>query len=300
MEEEQSKQPPEAGARKSDLTELLREWQYDPADPVRRVRTEDGREVIQVRLPLGIEQYEIHGRPDGYRPEGYDSWLDYYIAKARLRREARRGQQEAAQQSPRGSQGEDSGAAQADSGFLLNEEDFIKLHEEGLLYYYRYLLFFRIQEYALCARDTRRNLRLANFVSRYAHPSLAEELVQYRPYILRMHFTSRALEQIRLTEDLRKAIRTLQKGKRCVERLPPMPGNKIFAWERTRALASLSDLIRQLRSQLPPSRKEQLQRMLRTAVLEEDYERAAAIRDEIARLEGRNTQRPPERTDGNR
>lgn len=271
---------PTADRSKQDITEILRAWEYDESNALRRVRTQDGREVIQVRLPLGIEQYEIDGRPDGRRPEGRESWLEYYLEKARA---AEREAPVSGRASPR-----------AGRGFSLSEEDFIRLHEEGILYYHRYLLFFRMQEYALCARDTRRNLKLANFVSRHADPGLAEDLVQYRPYIIRMHFTSRALLEIQTGGDLRRAIRALRAGKRCVDRLPLMPGNDVFALERERALASLRDLVRQLRDQIPPSPKVQLRRLLRAAVLEEDYERAAALRDEIARLEGRDPEDPAE------
>src|SRR5258705_442223 len=55
--------------RSDDLTEMLRRWEYDENRPVRRLKAGDGREVLQVRLPLGIEQYEINGRPDGKRLE---------------------------------------------------------------------------------------------------------------------------------------------------------------------------------------------------------------------------------------
>jgi len=40
----------------------------------------DGREVMQVRLPLGIEQYELDGRPDGKRPHHTASLLDHQLA----------------------------------------------------------------------------------------------------------------------------------------------------------------------------------------------------------------------------
>ena len=48
-----------------DLSSLLRGWKYDEDNNVRRFRTKAGREVLQVRLPLGVEQYELNGRPAG-------------------------------------------------------------------------------------------------------------------------------------------------------------------------------------------------------------------------------------------
>ena len=64
-----------------DLRSLLRSWPYDPDNEARLVKGADGREVLQVRTPLGIEQHEIDGRPDGARPHGLESALEYYLSK---------------------------------------------------------------------------------------------------------------------------------------------------------------------------------------------------------------------------
>ena len=68
-------------AMDSDLKPFLDSWPYDPDDCVRVITLADGREVLQVRLPLGIEQYELDGRPDGSRPHDADSVLDHYCAR---------------------------------------------------------------------------------------------------------------------------------------------------------------------------------------------------------------------------
>ena len=59
------------------------------ADPLPVARTQgsritlaDGREVMQVRLPLGIEQYELSGRPDGHRPHDAESAFDYHLERS--------------------------------------------------------------------------------------------------------------------------------------------------------------------------------------------------------------------------
>ena len=51
-----------------DLSRILEAWSYGDKKHVRRVTNHRGDEVLQVRLPLGIEQYEFQGRPDGRRP----------------------------------------------------------------------------------------------------------------------------------------------------------------------------------------------------------------------------------------
>jgi hypothetical protein len=258
----EGKETPATGPS-ADLSAFLHAWDYDASSTVRRLRAEDGREVIQVRLPLGIEQYEIDGRPDGKRPMRRESWLHHYTAKIRT-------------------------LAKKSDRFAPSEKDFRRLQEEGVLYYHRYLLFFQMQEYRLCARDTLRNTRLLDFVRKYFRKEFSDELEQYRPYVLRMHAMARALYKIEADEDVRGAIRLLRRAVADVEALPPLEGSHVFEWEKTRSLKSLEDLLGQLESQVPPSRRAILERRLQMAVREEDYERAARLRDEIALLSRKN------------
>src|SRR5437867_988285 len=65
-----------------DLTRLLNEWPYEPGKlNVRLITAEDGEQRVQVRLDLGILQMHVDGRPDGQRPSGYDSLLEYHEAR---------------------------------------------------------------------------------------------------------------------------------------------------------------------------------------------------------------------------
>lgn len=240
-----------------DITRILARWSYDEDDAIRRITTASGRDVLQVRLPLGIEQYELDGRPDGQRPRSQESWLHVY------RRRARR-------HSP---------------NFTLTDRDIERLYEEGLLYYYRYLRFFQMQEYRLCARDTRRNIRLLEFVSTFGGEKQAEQLEQYRPYILRMNFMSRALWRLQRDNNIRAALRIIDKGIAEIEDMPIVEDNQVFEFEKVRSLQSLSDLHRQLNDHLPVPKDVQLKKEMGEAVQAEDYERAAELRDSLRRLE---------------
>lgn len=63
-----------------DLDELLRSWPYEPAKGehvAREGRAGDGRKVLQVRIELGVLQLEVTGRPDGVCPHGFVTYLDY-------------------------------------------------------------------------------------------------------------------------------------------------------------------------------------------------------------------------------
>jgi len=254
-----------ARGKPHDLTAILAAWEFDEEKSVRRIKAEDGRDVIQVRLPLGLEQYEIDGRPDGKRPMNQESWLHYYWGRAKA--------------SPT-DLGEDSG--DVPGTLSLSDEDFCRLEQEGLLYYYRYLLFFQIHEYRLCARDTRRNLKLLDFVAEHAPAERAQALEQYRPYILRMNHMARALFKIQENEDIPGALKILHAGLKAIEALRPIPGNHVFEVEKVRSLKSLEDLISQLQAHVP--RHMALENDLQKAIREENYERAAVLRDELAEL----------------
>ena len=63
-----------------DLGVLLHGWDYNPNEvTVRRIVGADGREKIQMRLDLGMLQMEVNGRPDGKRPHGAESLLEYHL-----------------------------------------------------------------------------------------------------------------------------------------------------------------------------------------------------------------------------
>ena len=66
-----------------DITSILAGWDFDPDElQVRIVAGDDGRDKIQMRIDLGLLQMELTGRPDGERPHGFESLLDYHEARA--------------------------------------------------------------------------------------------------------------------------------------------------------------------------------------------------------------------------
>ena len=66
-----------AMSRSPDVRQFLDSWPYDPENYVRLERGVDGREIILVRLPMGLEEYEVDGRPDGKRVQNSESALEY-------------------------------------------------------------------------------------------------------------------------------------------------------------------------------------------------------------------------------
>ena len=239
-----------------DLKALLAAWAYDPDDCVRVVTLADGREVMQVRLPLGIEQYEIDGRPDGQRPHGEESALDYQIEHS-----------------------QNAG----DSKFQLSPDDCVELFNEGVLYYYRYLHLFQLNDWPRTLRDTDRNLLLFDFVARHAAREEDKQyLEQWRPYVLRINAISAAM--IELSEDChQKALLIVKTAIDKIEALPEIDEDT-FKFERQRSLDALHELADQIEKSMPQTELQKLEIQLHEAVTAEHYEDAAKLRDRIRHL----------------
>ena len=117
-----------------DLNDILNGWPHQPGGlQVRRIEGTDGKPKIQLRLDLGVLQFELSGRPDGTEPYGLESLLDFHQQRAK--------------------EAEDAGEK-----FELTAEEVGDLQGEGIQYYHRYVALFQIADWLGVARDTRRNL----------------------------------------------------------------------------------------------------------------------------------------------
>jgi hypothetical protein len=243
-----------------DLRQLLTDWPFDPNQDARIVRGEDGREILQVRTPLGIEQLEMTGRPDGARPRGLESALEYHLQRLA-----------------------EAKAAGLEADFELNPDQCAELFDEGTLYYFRYLRLFQLRRWDDTIRDTTRNLHLFDFVRQYA--SRAEDrqyLEKWRPYIVRMQAQANAmlaLERAAYTQALAIVNEALER----IESLEEIE-DETFKVEQQRALAALRELASQIDEQRPVSQVECLERELREAIDKQEFERAAQLRDRIRAL----------------
>jgi hypothetical protein len=243
-----------------DITSILSEWPYDPSHTVRMIFADDGRNVLQVRLPLGVEQYELEGRPDGSCPFETETVLDEI--EERLKNHIV--------------------SAGTDAGFEINHEDFLLLQGEGVLFYYRYLLLFQLNDHARVIRDTMHNLRICELVER--HVRLDEDkvsLLQYKPYMIRVNSTSRAM--LKLQEgDKDGAEALIQEAIEAIRSLPEMESPN-FQFERIRSVNFLRSALKQVTEQKVEV-VDQLKTELQKALAEENYERAAELRDKIKEI----------------
>jgi len=247
-------------AMDSDLKALFDSWPYDPDDCVRVITMADGREVMQVRLPLGVEQYELDGRPDGCRPHGAESELDHHLARL-----------------------EEARKTGAEPGFRLGPDQCVDLFNEGVLYYYRYLHMFQFKDWPRTVRDTARNLKLFDFVHSYAaREEDRQYLEQWRPYVLRINAVASAM--IATGEnDHHRALAIVHAAAEAIEALSEIDEDT-FRFERHRSVEALHELAGEIEKSKPPTELERLENQLLEAVTAERYERAAELRDRIRSL----------------
>lgn len=243
----------------SDITGILDTWPYDGDDNVRIIQADDGRNVLQVRQPLGIEQYEMDGRPDGQRPGGFETFLEQ--TEHRL----------AEFESTHGS----------DEGFEISEEDASEIHNEGIIFYYRYLLLFQLNDFERVIRDTGHNLRICDLLERYSSREEAEAVLQFKPYIYRMHSVSQAMSLVQRQEN-GEARSILESAIDVIESMEEID-TPAFQFERVRSVNYLKNALEQIEN-TPTDPVARLRHELDEAVQQEDYERAARIRDDIKEL----------------
>ncbi|MEX2112945.1 MAG: UvrB/UvrC motif-containing protein [Pirellulales bacterium] len=249
-----------------DISKTLEGWDFDSEQiSVRIVPGDDGTEKIQLRLDLGLLQMEFDGRPDGRRVQDCASWLDYFLKQ----------QREHDQRHPDG------------PPYFLESDDCQQLLREGVQYYHRYVSFWHLQRFELCARDTNRNLRLFAFVREHArHTKDKLQFDQWRPYVTMMHARAVATPLVGL-RDYRAALGAIDAA---------IDGIRGFLkeYEQTQNEENCSELAYLLRwreevanqqenrdSQKPYNPLDRLVAELDTAVREERFEEAARLRDVI-------------------
>ncbi|HTL56197.1 MAG TPA: UvrB/UvrC motif-containing protein [Candidatus Limnocylindrales bacterium] len=243
-----------------DLRDALNSWPYDPDNDARFTRGMDGREVLQVRTPLGIEQYEIDGRPDGTRPHGLESLLEFHLRKlARAKADKR------------------------ETEFELSPQECGELFNEGTLYYFRYVRLFQLKDWVRTLRDTSRNLQVFDLVHRYAHREEDQQFLEkWRPYIIRVNSTAAVMIELE-KQAYDRALNLVNEALERLEKLEDLD-DETFKFEQERSVLALKELAAQILKNRPMSELEQLEHQLRRAVERQEFERAAQLRDRIRAL----------------
>jgi len=241
-----------------DLRTILDGWNFEPGKiSVRKIIGRDGREKIQTRIDLGVLQLECTGRPDGQEPHGCESLLEYFEQQRQ----------------------EHIDVSGDDQDFVLSPEDCRALRHEAYLYYQRYLSLFVLEEFDGVERDTARNLQVMDLCERYAAAERDRTMLRpQRAYVLMMNTRARAqLAAARGRHAL--ALRLVDEGIAAIGRLCRRDEDEEYC---AREIDTLRVLRGEILSQMPAAAPARLQAELEQALAVEDYERAAALRDQLA------------------
>ncbi len=244
-----------------DLAVLLQGWDYNPSEvTVRRVLGADGREKIQMRLDLGVLQMETQGRPDGKRPHDFESLLEYHL--------------DAQERAEEGFEFLDFG---------IDGDACAELKQEAMQYYYRYLSLFHLGDYWNVIRDTERNIRVFDLIRDFAQEeSDRMSLEQFRPYVLMMNARARAC--IALEEkNYDRALELIEGGVDSIRDFFKEIEREDLT-DQCREIQFLEEWSERIQNNRPLTPADRLRRELSSAVEEEDYERAAQLRDQIREL----------------
>ena len=238
-----------------DISSALSGWSFEPGQVnVRIIRGRDGKAKIQLRLDLGLLQMELRGRPDGKRPHRCATELDFQ--NHRLKKHYENGG--------------------TDDDFQLTARDCRLLRDESAMFYHRYLSLFVLGQYDGVLRDTSHNIGVLDMCHKFGPTPFDRQILeQYRPYIVMMEGRARACAALR-DGFFNTAIAYLRGTLKHVISIYGNPA----AGESPEALI-LSDMIHDIRRQLPPDPRAELHRLLQQAVAGEKYEEAAQLRDQL-------------------
>ena len=262
-----------------DLTRFLNGWSFEPGKlNVRLITGEDGEPRIQVRLDLGVLQMFVDGRPDGQRPNGFDSLLEYH--------ETRLDEAESSGAAPPAESEGGLAPAGAESGavrFSLTEDDCEALRAEAVQYYHRYMALLALEDFEGVIRDTTRNLRVLDLCAKHASTeSDRAALKQFRPYITMMRARAIASQAIKDNEP-KAALHAIDEGLEALKLYFTESGEPDL-YEQSGEVQMLRGMREALVPKLPVSQKSELKSRLAKALEQENYELAAILRDELRLL----------------
>lgn len=240
-------------AEREDIDQILKHWPFDPTSVTVRKLWVNSRHVLQLRLDLGLLQMEVKHRPDGKRPHGSKTYLDY------LKRQIKKSKDK----------------------FVLSEEQRAEIDREFVQYYHRRICWLHLHEFDRAVEDADHTLQLMDLSQNYSGDeewTISHE--QYRPFVLYHRTQAAALALLESGGDQfgEKAIDEINQGLERIRQLfVKYEAEEQFSDdELVQQLVALRDNLRQ-RFDLQNTLRERLAQ----AIASEDYEQAAQLRDQL-------------------
>lgn len=245
-----------------DISRILEAWEYEPGElRVRPIEADDGRQVIQIRMDLGIMQLEYEGRPDGDRPHDEPSLLEHFRK-----------------------QRDQHVASGVPEPFTLSREECWALGQEAMQYYWRRISFFELKEYERAEADAVHNLGILDLCGDYGEQEDDRQIAdQYRVFVTAHRIQARALTHLE-AEEHDAALDVIRAGITEVETILRDQGDP-EAEETCTELSFLRDWEQEVEDSRPRTQREQLAVDLEAAVEDEKFELAASLRDKLREMD---------------
>lgn len=238
--------------RSEDIDHILSKWAFDPFELNVRLLQLDSRDVIQMRIDMGVLQIETSGRPDGQTIEGYATYLDYLKSEKDNR----------------------------EPEFKLTEDECVEVDREFVQFYHRRICWLQLKEFSKVVADANHSLQLMD-LCRTCSPTeqwtLSHE--QYRPFVLYHRTQAASLDVLDDENGPELAIEEINKGLKALrEVFSEYEAEEQF--EEDELVQRLIEFRESLRERYEVGQT--LEEKLYKAIEAEQYEQAAKIRDQLA------------------
>jgi hypothetical protein len=239
--------------RPQDLDHVLSEWPYEFGEATARmVSGADGRDVVQLRVDLGVLQLETTGRPDGLRPGGCETYYDHLMSLAFQEGEA----------------------------FELDDDRCMQIDREFMQYFHRRVAWLALRAFGRAIADADHTLALMNFSTAHAPDTeWAEMHEQYRPFVLFHRTQAAALVELERNQAA-AAVAALDTGLKQLRDVF-LAHDAEEEFEESELALKLHELKQAIGEhfELRPT----LTQQLAEAIATEQYELAARLRDKLGR-----------------
>ena len=240
-------------SKHEDIDHILKQWPFDPLSVNVRLLELNQRQVLQMRVDMGVLQLEIDGRPDGIQPGGRNTF--YELLQERARKNA--------------------------EDFILSEDECIEVDREFVQFYHRRVCWLQLKQFDRAVRDADHTLSLMDFCKTHSPNeqwTISHE--QYRPFVLYHRTQAAALAKLELdVEDCgEQAIEAVDAGLAELRQLfEDYDAEEQF--EEDELIQRLVEFKASLREKYEIGKT--LAERLQQAIEDENYELAAELRDEI-------------------
>lgn len=236
-----------------DIGPILKYWEYINENMTVELEDKGPKgKNIHIFLGTGSITLSTSGRPDGTKPAGFQSYWEFFQQKY----------------------------TESENDHI-QDSDALNLLQEIILFNARSLAYLHLKEYVKSSMDALTNLHVVNFlINHKSHYTEQFELI--RPH-LQMVYHRALAEMSCCQKHYEKALKYLVQG---IDKIDGFVKESLVLSESrpSQEIKVLSQFKSDLESQFPHLSRLALERELKKAVEEEDYELAASLRNRIQGL----------------